>query len=103
MNEIVRLFLDTDMRLSFQGLKKRALSDKVDLSKLKTHEHVVFINARKDRVKLLSPNGVMSYLWKSDGAIDVGSIGQIAKTFSRTGKINVDASIKTELERKLKK
>lgn len=88
MNKVIRLFLDVDMRLQHAGLVQYASENKVDLKSLSKGEHVVFINHALNRVKVFSPNGVLTYLYRDKGRIDLNAFSEIATAFSSDGSID---------------
>jgi len=57
----VHLFTDTDMRQGHEGLFNVAKSNGVDINKLDPAECVMFFNRTKDKVKVFSVTGVVSY------------------------------------------
>lgn len=82
MNKIVRVFLDTNMACQHNGLRSLASKHGVKLEALDNREHVIFVNKARNRVKLYSANGVISYLWKEKGRLDMMALSMIPETFS---------------------
>lgn len=82
-NKIVHLFRDTDMRNQHDGLSNLARSKKVKLDELGAAEHVVFLNARLNKIKLYSANGVLSY-YRAPGKerINLGMVEMIPACFN---------------------
>lgn len=100
MNKLIRLFLETDMRLQHTGLRDLAAREGVHINALTKGEHVIFLNKAKTRVKLYSYNGVLSYLWNAKTPLDLAAIQEIPNTFAR-GRFDMDAAMKTRLEKKV--
>lgn len=100
MNKLVRVFLETDMRCQHAGLRTLAAKAKVKLSKLNAGEHVVFVNKARNRVKLYSNNGVISYLWKEKGMLDMAALAQIPYTFQQ-GEFDMKKAVKMSLMKRL--
>lgn len=102
MNNILRVFTDTDMRCQHPGLKKVAAKQRVLLDNLTAGEHVIFINTACDRMKMYSSGGVLSYI-KTEGRIDMRYISAFPKAFNASGKFEYDLAVKEVLEKKLGK
>ena len=103
INRVVRLFLDTDMRNQHQGLMELAKKQSVDIAKLAVVEHVVFVNASLNRVKICSKGNVLSYLFRDKGQIDMQAFKEIASAFGEDGSINFDRALKESLVKRLAK
>lgn len=85
-NDILRVFVQTDMRNQHRGLVQIAKKKGIDLHGLKRGQHVVFVNTAMDRVKLYSAGGVLSYVHSETGKLNMGVIEQIPGCFNaRTG------------------
>ena len=100
-NKIVRLFLETNMACSHNGLRILASKNKVDLQRLGSNEHVLFINKAQNRVKLYSSNGVISYLWREKGRLDMAALSEIPNTFTSQEGFNIKAALKRTLVKRL--
>lgn len=99
MNKIVRVFLDTNMACQHPGLRALALKHKIRLEALKDKEHVIFVNKARNRVKLYSSNGVISYLWKEKGRLDMMALAMIPETF--TNEVGVGFTMDRAIEASL--
>lgn len=77
---IIHCFYDADMRCSHQGLSLLAKKEGVHIERLKQGRFVCFINAKGDRVKLLTTENVLVYL-KSKERITEEQIRSIPKLF----------------------
>lgn len=82
MQKLVRCFLNTDMRCQHDGLAEVANNEKVDVHNLKKGEHIVFINTKRNRVKMISPGGVLSYLRLAKGQVDLETLKLIPEAFT---------------------
>ena len=100
MNKIVRVFLDTDMRCQHFGLREIAQRSKVNLKTLDQGEHVIFVNKSRNRVKLYSANGVLTYVWKEKGRLDMSTLAAIPYTF-QNGNLNMKRAEELTLTRRL--
>lgn len=49
--------------------------------KIKPGKHVVFINAKRDRIKMFSPGGVLSYARLENGRVNLEALQSIPKAF----------------------
>lgn len=93
MTKLVNAFLDVDMRCQHDGLAKIAKKHRVDVWSLSPGEHVVFINRAMDRIKMFSPNGVLSYLrLKSDQRIDLDTLKYIPEAYDGSKDLRVTYS-----------
>lgn len=100
MDKIIRVFLDTNMACQHNGLRALAEKNHVKLGALENREHVIFVNKARNRVKLYSANGVISYLWKEKGRLDMNALVKIPETFHGGG-FNMDKAIKATLVKRL--
>lgn len=57
-NRIVRVLMDADLRCAHSGLKALASARGIDLNRLKPHEHIVFLNRAKTKVKLFKNSNI---------------------------------------------
>ena len=80
MARVIRIFLNTDMRLQHRGLIQTAGSKKVDIRNLGHGDHVVFVNKKMTRMKIFSENNLISYIFKQKG-IALETIQEIANVF----------------------
>lgn len=102
MSRILRCFLHADLRSGHVGLTKTAAKEGVDVTKLAPGEFVVFINGRKDRLKVYTASNVVAYLITAQGQrVDLNTIREIPRAFQATGKIDYDATLKETLEKSL--
>lgn len=99
MNRVKQIFLNTDLRCQHRGLSLLAAKRKCNLDKLEPGEHVAFVNRRKDRVKLYSANGLLSYL-KSDRPLDLRAIASIPEAFGKSLKLKYASGIRKLYESK---
>ena len=100
----IHVFLGADMRLGHDGLKALARASKIDFDALKQGEALVFINARKDRMKSISWNHVVSFVRSEDinRPIDLSVLDYLAQAFSAEGVMDYTEALKMALEEKLK-
>lgn len=102
MNRIIRVFLNVDMRNQHTGLTNVALRENISLKKLKLNEHVIFINNKKNRLKMFSSNGLLSYLKSDKGALNLNLIEQIPRCFNENETINWTKAQRLALEKQFK-
>lgn len=95
MNKIVRVIFNADLRCSHTGL--RVVADELDiqLDELRNGEVVVFVNAKKNQLKLFGPmNSIVHFKNKDDSKIDLRVLAQIPRFFN--GKeFNYSKALKT--------
>ena len=101
----VHIFLGADMRCSHAGLITTAKTQGIEWQRLKSGEALLFINSRKDRLKSLSWNGVLSYVNFSDTrrALDLNAIEEIPKALSPSGHMDYKKALKLALLKRLEK
>jgi len=99
--KLVRVFFDVDMRNQHDGLGKLAKKEGVDTRVIADDEHIVFINTKMNRLKMLSRGGVLSY-WKSyDGTkVNMEAIQYIPDAF-QAGKINYSKALEKLMRQKM--
>lgn len=103
MNKIIRVFLNVDMRNQHNGLTRVAANESVDLLKIKPHEHVIFINTRKNKLKMFSTNGVLSYVMAKEGMLNLAMIEQIPRCFNQDSTLDWNKAQRLALEKQLGK
>lgn len=100
--KLVRVFFDTDMRNQHDGLLKIAKKEGVDAASIAPGEHILFINTKMNRMKMLSSGGVLSYWRGRQGErVNLEAIQYIPDAFS-AGKINYTKALKNLMLGKLK-
>jgi hypothetical protein len=102
MIKIMRVFLNTDMRLAHDGLTLLALKEGVDLQTLDRGEFIMFMNSHLTRMKLFTANGIIAYMRSPTGKpMDLRAVVAIPRAFMATGKIDYDESVKEFLKERL--
>lgn len=100
MNKIYRCFFDTDLRNGHDGLTSLAVRNKINLNLLDHGEFVVFINRRRNALKLFAANNVIAH-YRQSHAIDLDTIRLLPTVFNGTD-IKYDAALEKTLRAKLK-
>lgn len=77
--KLTRVFLDQDLRCSFEGLRKIADEAKTDLGGT-----IVFINAKKTSFKLLHQNSYLVYYKNGNRRIPLEALRHLPETFGGT-------------------
>lgn len=97
MNRLVRYFPESDLRMGYEGLKKLAKKEGLDLQNLGAGEFAAFVNRDRTKVKLCTGADVLAYMRMPRGAkLDPRTI-QLLPRFFNGQKINYDAAIRTVL------
>lgn len=89
---IVRYFPDADMRNGHDGLFKLAKKNGVDIRTIGNEEFVVFVNRRKNHVKMAAPGNVIAHYKSYEGKIDPRVIQHLPNAFNG-GKIDYDRAM----------
>lgn len=105
-NKIVQCFLDTDMRMSFNGLGKLLLKNNIQIQSKEVGEFIVFINSRHTYLRIMACNGtphpvIASYRVPSKTPIDLRVIAMIPKAFNASGKFDIDQATAVLLRKEL--
>ena len=82
-------------------MSKIAKTQKIDVFKLGRGQYVIFLNRKKDRIKLFAVDNILAYL-RQDKPIDMQAIQKIPRAFEGNGKIEDDADLKKFMEQALK-
>lgn len=99
---IVQVFLNVDFRYGHDGLTVYALKNKVDVKQLNNGQYVVFVNTRRDKVKVYAANNIVAYMQLPRGRkVDMGVIRLIPKAFSNSGNLDYDGMLKDVIEKSL--
>lgn len=100
---ITHCFLDTDLRCQHKGLSKIASKQKVDASKLKSGQHLAFVNVALNKIKMYSPGNVVSYLRLDRGRIDLEALALIPQAFGHDIEVKYNSALKQLLLKRLRK
>lgn len=97
------IFLGADLRLGHLGLIKLAETKAIKLLELKEGEAVIFINAKRNRMKSYAWNSVVSYVRseETNRPIDLNALDYLAQTFNPKGQMDYSAALKNSLEKRL--
>lgn len=97
---ILRFFPETHLGNSHAGLSKLAEEHKIQVTKLKPGEYVVFVNRAQTALKMYAPGNVVAHLKMPSGAgrIDPRVIRLMPRFFSG-GVIDYDSALETILKR----
>lgn len=100
MNKIYRCFFDTDLRNGHDGLTLLAIRNKINLKMLDHGEFVVFINRRRNALKLFAANNVIAH-YRQSHIIDLNTIRLLPTVFNGT-EIKYDTVLEKVLKSKLR-
>lgn len=96
---IVRFFPDTNLQGGHIGLSKLAKENGVDVNKLKLGEYLIFVNRKKDKLKMFASASLIAYLkMPPGGRIDPRTIAILPRYFNGTS-IQYDEALKEVLDR----
>lgn len=102
---IVAAFDGVNMGKSHQGLAELAKLWHVKVDELNDGELILFLNTRRDKLKVLGSQGqVLAYVKLQDGRrLPLEAIQYIPKTFAAKGKLDLDAAITEHVKAALAK
>lgn len=99
MAKLLQVFLDSDLRLGHPGLARLANKNGIKVGELGVGEYVMFVNVKKNKLKLYAANEIVAYLRLPKGSIDVRTLALIPKTFESRGRLDYDGDLRTVIER----
>jgi len=103
INRIVRVIFDADLRCSHDGLRETAKKLKVLVDDLHTGEYVVFINSKKNMLKLFAANNTIAHFKTPDQRkMNLNVIAQIPKFFNGR-ELKYDDALKKVIEEQFSK
>jgi hypothetical protein len=104
MSQIIQCYLNSDLRAGHDGLAKVAKKDSIHVNDLEPGNYVLFINKKKNKLKIYAANHVVAYLKMPAGEqIDLNTIPAIPRAFCGSGKIDYPKILRATLERELTK
>lgn len=106
MNQVLRVFMNADMRNGHDGLTTlaeksgiKSFEGQLDLAQ---GQFLVFINAARNKIKVFAPNNVVGYLRMPQGKIlDLSVVSEIPKAFNGDPKIGYDEALKARVMKEL--
>jgi hypothetical protein len=98
---ILRVFINCDMRNSFNGLRKLAAKHEVKVNALKEGDFVIFINTARTKLKALGSGDVLCYVAK-DHKISLDAIQYIPAAFKAKRKFDYPEALRIAVEKALK-
>lgn len=96
MNKIIQVFFNVDMRNGVDGLMAIAEKAEIDLAKVSPGHFLVFINSRKNRLKLFASKDVYAYYRSTEGPINMLMIQHLPRAFNGS-KINFSGALRAAL------
>lgn len=104
IGRVLQVFFGADMRNGIDGLTSIAHGFKIFLPDLKAGQYVVFVNNRRDIIKVATANRVVATKKLEGGqTIDLETIALIPKSFLAHGELNYDEALREVLTRKVSK
>ena len=97
-NRIILFFPETDMRNSHVGLAKYAKRRQIFVNELRVGEYVVFLNAKKNNMKIYTANNIIVHLRTPDySMIDLRVVKMIPEFF-KGGSFDYSGALKKTIE-----
>ena len=100
-SQIVRVFLEVDMRNSHKGLGEIARRHHISVSSLRDGDLVVFINKSRTIMKLYGSRNTLVFTKSEEQPIDLAAIQHIPKIFNQRKTVNIGKALKMRLVKKL--
>lgn len=102
MQKLVRCFLNTDFRCQHDGLHKIATKAGINTRKLKPGEHVMFVNAKLNKLRMLSHKNILTYMKLYTGRIDLSCVQAVAQNFNEDLQISYNKALTTKVKKELR-
>lgn len=99
---LIRYFADVDMRNGHSGLRKLAKSEGLDLRLMISNEYVIFVNKKRNMLKMFASYNVIAHLKLDNGTIDPRVIAHIPTCF-QGNQINYPLAVKKMLTKEYPK
>lgn len=97
-SRVLQCFLNADLRCGHNGLSALSRQNGIDITKLRPGQYVLFINSKKDKLKLYACNNVLAYLrLPAGGRLNMAAIQLIPRAFQNTGRIDYDKALREVL------
>lgn len=104
MTTLVHAFLGVSMINGHDGLRAHAKKCGVNMDVLPDKTAVVFFSRNKMRIKVLCPNGVLSYLRaKQNRPFSLDALQEFPRAFSADESLDYDKALKMQLEKAFEK
>lgn len=101
---VLQCFFNADLRNGHEGLQQIATEAGLDVGKLSPGQYVIFVNAKRDRLKLYAANHVVAYYKAPAGqSINLLTIQEIPRAFMSTGRIDYDVALKAAIEKTMER
>jgi hypothetical protein len=78
---ILRVFHDVDLRNNHVGLTRYVAKYNIVTGTMPVGEHLVFINTKRDKVKIFSGGGLLSYYMAPHGRLNLNVIQELPSYF----------------------
>jgi hypothetical protein len=99
---VLRCYLDQDLRLGHDGLEQVAKRDGFNTKKLTPGQFLVFINRKKNRIKIYAANDTLAYRRMEQGQVlDLATIASIPRVFNGSGRMFYEAALKERIVKAL--
>lgn len=102
MNQVLFYFPNSDMRRGHAGLAEYARKEGKNVAKLEPGQFMLFVNRKKDQLKLYSAGNCVTHFKSESGRIDMRIISEIPRNFSG-GRFDYKNALRNVLERDLSK
>ncbi len=97
-NRIIRFFPESDMRCGHVGLAKHAKKRSINVKELRVGEYVVFLNARKNNMKIYTTNNIIVHLrTQNNSRIDLRVVRMIPEFF-KGGNFDYSGALRKTIE-----
>lgn len=103
MSKLLRVFINVDLRAGHEGLSILAKKHNIQTSKITPGNYVVFINTRRDKLKMYAADEVVAYLRLPAGRrISMYVIKELPHVFNGVT-INYDRALAIAIDKQLLK
>lgn len=100
--KIIRYFSDVDMRNGHNGLRQIARDEGIDLRRVPEGQFVIFMNKKKNCLKMFASYNVLAHVKLDEGKIDPRVIAHIPACFNGR-EIDYDKALRKVMRREFPK
>lgn len=95
---VMQVFFNVNMAKQHGGLREIMAENGIDPDEIAPTQYVVFVNHRRDKVKLYAAKGVLAYVRLDGRELTMEALTEIPKAFRGSPNINANQTLLTAIE-----